>query len=310
MIRVIHWAAEGKSVTVGGIEALPRTVTDLPVDDVLWIDLETPDEDEESLVFGRVMPVHSLTVEDITKPRRDPGEGRHLPKVEEFADHLFVIANPLPPRAVAGHYDESTNGRTEVGYHRGRPQLSAILGHHTLVTHHYDRLACVDSVRRYIGLHGEAGRRGPDYLFHLVLDAMVDEYAPLVEGMAGRMEGMETHILLGSADDTMPQLLRMKRRVMSLRRTLVLEREVLSRLARGEFKLVDETEVAYYRNVYDHLARYAGLVEAGREMVSDLMHTQLAAASNRMNEVMKRLTVISTIGLSCCRRRHLRNELQ
>ena len=79
-----------------------------------------------------------------------------------------------------------------------------------------------------------------------------------------------------------------------LRKTLIYEREVLVRLARGEFALVDERETAYYRNVYDHLVRFTELIESAREMVSDLMQTHLAAASNRMNEIMKVLTMIST----------------
>ena len=70
---------------------------------------------------------------------------------------------------------------------------------------------------------------------------------------------------------------------------------MLARLIRGEFELVDEREIAYYRNVYDHLVRYTELIEAAREMVSDLMQTHLAAVSNRLNEIMKVLTMISTV---------------
>src|SRR5262249_45490431 len=77
----------------------------------------------------------------------------------------------------------------------------------------------------------------------------------------------------------------------------VYEREVLARLARGEFDLIDDSELVYYRNVYDHLVRFSELVESSRETVTDLMQTSLAAASNRMNEIMKVLTMISTIVL-------------
>jgi magnesium transporter len=93
------------------------------------------------------------------------------------------------------------------------------------------------------------------------------------------------------------RLLRIKRVVSGLRKTLILEREVLARLIRGEFDLVDEREVVYYRNVYDHLVRYTELIESAREMVSDLMETHLSAVSARLNQVMKVLTMISTIVL-------------
>ena len=82
-----------------------------------------------------------------------------------------------------------------------------------------------------------------------------------------------------------------------MRKTLILEREVLARLIRGEFELVEEREVVYYRNVYDHLVRYTELIESAREMVSDLMETHLSAISNRLNQIMKVLTMISTIVL-------------
>lgn len=82
-----------------------------------------------------------------------------------------------------------------------------------------------------------------------------------------------------------------------MRKSLIYEREVLYRLTRGEFELIDDREMVYYRNVYDHLIRFNELIDGSREMVSDLMQTHLAAVSNRLNEVMKVLTMISTIVL-------------
>ena len=90
-------------------------------------------------------------------------------------------------------------------------------------------------------------------------------------------------------------MLRLKRLVVRMRKTLILEREVLARLMRGEFELVEEREIVYYRNVYDHLVRYTELIESAREMISDLMQTHLAAASNRLNRVVKHFTMISTV---------------
>ena len=93
------------------------------------------------------------------------------------------------------------------------------------------------------------------------------------------------------------RMLRLKRLVVAMRKTLILEREVLARLTRGEFALVEAREIAYYRNVFDHLVRYTELIEGAREMVSDLMQTHLSAVSNRLNEIMKVLTMISTVVL-------------
>lgn len=90
------------------------------------------------------------------------------------------------------------------------------------------------------------------------------------------------------------RLLGLKRGIIGLRKTMIYEREVLARLCRGEFGLIDVREMAYYRNVYDHLIRFTELIEASREMVMDLMQTLLASQANKLNEVMKVLTMIST----------------
>jgi magnesium transporter len=261
----------------------------LPADAAVWIDLDDPTPDEEAQVLQKFLPVHPLTLGDVTKPRREPELGAHLPKVEEFRDYLFVIVNPLPP--VSADAPKIHLGR------RTRPQLSGLLTHTVLITHHYAPLPAVTAARGYVGRHQECGRRGPDYLFHLILDEMVDEYAPVVEGIADQLDRIEGRVFNDPSPKLLARLLRLKRQVTFLRKTLVLEREVLARLIRGEFALVDPREIAYYRNVYDHLVRYAELTESGREMVSDLMQTHLAAVSNRLNEVMKVLTMISTVVL-------------
>ena len=128
-------------------------------------------------------------------------------------------------------------------------------------------------MRAYAARHEECARRGPDYLFHLILDAMVDEYAPVVERIADRLDRLEARMFRRPSREVLARLLRLKRQVSFLRKTLILEREVLARLTRGEFDLIDAREIAYYRNVYDHLVRYTELIEAAREMVSDLMQT-------------------------------------
>lgn len=286
MIRTYSWSHGEPAATAG---------TDPPANipsesSVLWIDLVNPTPEEEAQVFQRFFHVHSLTVEDITRPRRLADGSAHLPKVEEFPDYLFSIVNPIPVQQV-------TNAEQNQQSRKTRPQLSVVMTHSLLITHHYDQLPCIDSVWAYASRHTGCLGRGPDYLFHLILDAMVDEYAPVVEQIAGRLDRIEVQLFQQPNQNHLTQLLRIKRRISFLRKTLILEREVLARLTRGEFALVEQREIAYYRNVYDHLVRYTELIENAREMVSDLMQTHLAAASNRLNEVMKLLTMFSAIVL-------------
>lgn len=282
MIHIVRWNATTGSTGNVSLDDLPRTHAELGPEEVVWIDLADPTPEEEERVLRGFLPVHALTHEDITKPRREPEQGPHLPKVEEFADYLFVVVNPLPPLAGAVRLAKLP-----------RPQLSAVLTHKVLITHHYAAMPCVLGGQTHLARHGQNLRRGPDFLFHLILDGIVDEYAPVVDDIADRLDDLETVMFERPTPAVLAELIGVKREVTYLRKTLILEREVLARLIRGEFDLVDIREIVYYRNVYDHLVRYTELVESAREMVSDLMQTHLAATSNRLNEVMKVLTMIS-----------------
>ena len=292
MLHSYRWKSATATTAVVTTD-LPSTSDDLTDDEVYWIDLEDPTSQEEDLVLKQFLPIHPLTLEDVQKPRRDPGQGAHLPKVEEFRDYLFVIVNPLP----SGFADSENGPVSRRLATASRPQLSVILTRHVLITHHYEKLPPVAGIRDYVQRHVDCGQRGPDYLFHLILDAMVDDYAPVVEGVSDRLDQLEARLFTRPTRDLLARLLRMKREVTFLRKTLILEREVLYRLTRGEFALIEPREIAYYRNVYDHVVRYADLIESAREMTSDLMQTHLAAVSNRLNEIMKVLTMISTIVL-------------
>jgi magnesium transporter len=300
MLHVLRWDSATKRAEIVSPDRLPAAAAEVG-EAVYWIDLDDPTPEEEERVLKHFHAVHPLTLEDITKLRREPTGGAHFPKVEEFPDYLFVIVNPLPAEVLG-----STSPLTPVPPREGgtksfrhRPQLSAVITESVLITHHYSPLPCVAEGQKHLIRHAENLGRGPDYVFHLILDGIVDEYAPVVDRITDKLDRMEAKLFTRPSAESLARLLRIKRTVTHLRKTLILEREVLARLIRGEFRLVESREIVYYRNVYDHLTRYTELIEAAREMASDLMQTHLSASSNRLNEVMKALTMISTIGLVC-----------
>lgn len=295
MISIYRWNAESKRGGWQEVAAAPEgTCCAIPEGDIWWIDLDDPSEEEERAVLGHFLKVHSLTFEDVTKPRREPEQGSHLPKVEEFPDYLFAIVNPLRPEIIEGSMDWTAQPLKRSSTNL---QLSVVLTRSLLITHHYASLPSISEVKQFLGRHPDSCSRGPDFLFHLILDAMVDEYAPVVDRVSDELDEVEIQLFNKNPIGLIPNLLHLKRKIVALRKTLILEREVLMRLMRGEFVFVEERERAYYRNVYDHLARYAELVEAAREMVSDLVQGHLAAMSNRLNQIMKVLAMISTVVL-------------
>lgn len=265
-------------------------------EDSLWIDLDDPTDDEEQLVLGEFLPIHPLIREDMTKLRREPGALPHFPKVEEFADYLFVIVNPLR-QGLLDRVRRDVPSAAPVPDDQPSTQLSAVLTRHILITHHYEPLSSVRELRWFLTKHESQAGRGPDYLFHLILDTMVDQYAPVLDHLDTTLDEVEARVLTEPDPGMCQTLLLLKRQVIQLRKTMTYEREVLARLARGEFELIEERETVYYRNVYDHLVRFTELIEGSREMISDLMQIHLSATANKLNEIMKVLTMISTVVL-------------
>lgn len=287
MIRVHTWSEKTRRYLAGGVELLD---SDDDPPDTLWIDLDNPTPEEEERIFQRYFPVHPLSLEDITRPRREPDEPPHFPKVEEFPNYLFVIVNPLGAQALQAIQGVDSNNDQ---FHLNG-QLSAVLTHRMLITHHYLPFAPIVQLRTYLHKHESMVERGPDYLFHLILDVMVDQYAPLLDQVDDSLDDLEIEVFTSPSTQLLARLLALKHGIIALRKTMIYEREVLARLARGEFSLIAQNEMAYYRNVYDHLIRFTELIEASREMVMDLMQTLLASQANKLNEIMKVLTMIST----------------
>jgi magnesium transporter len=140
-------------------------------------------------------------------------------------------------------------------------------------------------------------KRGPDYLFHLIIDDVVDHYTPILDNLDDALDRLEKEVFHLPKPSTMAHALQMKRTIMAIRRIAFYQREMLNRLSRGEFELISANEMVYYRNVYDHLVRMTDIADTYRDMISGLLDAYLSVTSNRLNQVMKVLTIISTIFL-------------
>jgi magnesium transporter len=139
--------------------------------------------------------------------------------------------------------------------------------------------------------------RGPDYLFHIIIDDLVDNYTPILDHLDEMIDAMEDEVFHQPSQDSMVRILQMKKNITTMRRIGLYQREMLNRLSRGEFSLITQQEMIYYRNVYDHLVRMSDMADSYRDTVSGLLDAYLSVTSNRLNQVMKVLTIISTIFL-------------
>jgi magnesium transporter len=255
---------------------------------ILWVDLENPLEAEEETLLVSVFDFHPLAIEDAQRGGEEEG---HLPKVEDYGDYLFVIFNPVEVTAGAASGDE------RAGFEIRTTQLSAFLSRRALVTHHYRPLRSIANAQQLLAKNPKALSRGPDFLFHIIIDELVDNYTPILDHLDDLMEDMEREVFHDPTQDTMVRILQMRRNITTLRRVAFYQREMLNRLSRGEFGLITRDEMLYYRNVYDHLVRMTDLTDSYRETVGGLLDAYLSVTSNKLSQVMKVLTIISTIFL-------------
>jgi len=247
----------------------------------IWVELDQRTSFGERLLEH--LKIHPLAQEDVWN---DLG----LPKIEDFDDYLQLVMHGVREEDVAGN---------EIPIQLA--ELDMIIGKTWLVTHAHDEKVCaVSPVRLEVLRSPRLMKKGPAWVAHAVLDRLVDEYLPVVERFDAQIENVETRILEGSLRTdraTIARILRIKRSLQMMRRTTIYQREILLRLSRAEFEEIPREMVPFYRDVYDHFARVTELVDTYRDLVSSLLEAHFSMQSNRMNEIMKRLTLISTIML-------------
>ncbi len=264
-----------------------------------WVDLDNPSQEEEETILLHFFFFHELTIEDIQRERLEPRRGDHYPKVEDYFDYLFAILNPLiiPKTLPGSKYHDDDDIPEDLDLLFPTQQVNVYIGANFLVTHHYEQNSAIDYVSDFLKRNSHSLERGPDYILHIILDEIVENYTPALEYYDSQMETVETEIFENLESVTLERILEIKKGLVRLRKIMAYQREILNRLSRGEFPLISKTEMVYYRNVYDHLVRIADLLETYRENISGLLEIYMSVTSQKLNQVMKVLTVISTIFL-------------
>ena len=242
---------------------------------VLWVDLEEATR-EEGALLADVFSFHHLAIDDCFNEHIDPA------KIDDYGDYIFIIAQAISYRAKAEQLETS--------------ELDLFLGRNYVVSFHDRPLPAVQHVRHRLEEEGPVLGHGADFLAHTLLDALVDDYQPAVDELDETLARVEELALAQTNQAILQEILLLKRNVQRLRRMVIPQRDVVNRLARGEFPNVVRRETyMYFRDIYDHVVRVEQLVESVRDLADGVLSTYLSAVNNRMNEVMKTLSVVATI---------------
>jgi magnesium transporter len=249
----------------------------LDSESVSWVDVQGLGSEDILQRLGDVFKLHPLVLEDIVNvPQR--------PKVEDYEDQLLIIARMVIPK--------------EKGQGFLSEQVSFVLGEHYLLTVQEEpETDTFNPVRdRIRTAKGSICKHKSDYLAYTLLDTIIDAFFPVLEVYGERVEALEDEVVTCPTHQTLEKIYAIKRELLALRRAIWPQRDAISMLIRGDDSSLISDEVRIYlRDCYDHAIQVLDMVETYRELASSLMDVYLSSVSNRMNEVMKLLTIISTI---------------
>jgi magnesium transporter len=239
---------------------------------VLWVNVDGIGDAESIAAIGEIFGLHHLALEDVMNVHQRP-------KVEEYSDYLFAVTRMV---SIEAHVD------TE--------QISLFLGDGWILTFQERPEDCWDLVReRLRSGRGRIRSHGADYLFYALMDAVVDHFYPILEEFAARIEILEEEVIEAPRKELVPVIHAARRDLISLRHTMWPMRDAVGMLYRDESRFVTAGTRIYLRDSYDHTIQIIDLLENFREMASALMEVYLSSINQRMNEVMKVLTIIATI---------------
>lgn len=242
---------------------------------LLWVDFEGTLPQDDEFLMKNIFQFHPLAIDDALKES-------HVPKVDDWGEYLYIVIH-----SVAFTNPDEPQLETQ--------ELDIFLGKNFMVTHHDETITALERV--WVSIHRDERhlRSGADHLLYRLLDEVVAGYMPVVEALDDAIDQVEKEIFDGFGSKTLARIFALKRVVITLRRIISPEREVLNKLARDEFAVVDSLDRVYFRDVYDHLVRLTDITEGIRDLIAGVLDTYLSVINNRMNEVMKTLTIITTL---------------
>jgi magnesium transporter len=276
--RFYHISPKGK---LSGVATLDAALAAAKDGGFLWLDYCQPMKEELSRLIDP-LGLHPLSIEDCL-------DENQIPKIEDFPRNTFIIFNTF----------EYLNKKLSVG------EINLFIGVNFLVTvskSNFENRRLLDGIEHIVERDIENAQQGPAFLMHLILDYVVDRKFLAIEALEDELEAREEAMLEDVSNFKPAELLQSRRDLLSLRKSLFHEREILIKICRKDCPFIPEKAIFHYRDIYDHLTKFFELTESYRDLVSSLMEMYLSMLNNQMtktanetNIVVRRLTLITTI---------------
>lgn len=272
MIRALHYLRETGLRTDLSLDDLTAAVA---AGGLLWVDFEGEPPSVAEPILRQVFGFHPLAIDDALQET-------HVPKVDDWGSHLYLVLHSVVFDAEAGGQLDTLE--TDVFVTR-----SAIVTHHDMPTAPLDRVwALIQRDERHL-------TGGVEHLLYLIADELVASFMPAIDAIEDSVDEVEDQVFDGTSPMAVEHIFRLKRSLLRMRRIVAPQREVLSKLARDTYAVIAPDARVFFRDVYDHLVRIYDITENLRDLVSGALDTYLSVVNNRMNEIMKTLTIITTV---------------
>lgn len=242
---------------------------------VTWVDVSDPTS-EDFLQLAEEFNFHPLSIEDVQQEHQRP-------KIEEYENYYFLVVYEAQLRT-----DDALELR----------ELNIFLGKNYIVTVHSQPIGHIQTAQKLWKEWINYESKGAGLAAYLLIDAVVDDYLPLLDSISDRIETVEDHIFGVFKPEAIQDIFYSKKQLLYLRRAVSPLREVFNTLLRRELALFDQRTYLYFQDVFDHVLRVTDTIDTLREMIGSTMDAYLSVSGNRMNLIMKRLTSVSTILMS------------
>jgi magnesium transporter len=242
---------------------------------LLWVDFvsELPEVCEP--IFHETFGFHPLAIDDALQES-------HVPKLDDWGEYLYLVLHAIV-------FNDRAGGSVDT------VELDVFLGKNYIITHHEHSISAVDRVWTTCQRDERHIKKGADHLLYRLADELVANYMPAVEDIDDAIERIENQIFSRPTSATLEEIFTLKRALLRLRRIITPQREVLNKLARDDYAVIDAESRVFFRDVYDHLVRLHDINESLRDLVGSAVDTYLSVVNNRLNDVMKTLTIITTL---------------
>lgn len=255
-----------------------RAAFEHPDDAVLWVDLDVSD-DAQAALLSDVFHFHPLAIEDARNPKSRV-------KAEEYPDFLVVVARVV-----------SFCETTPDPYDLETANLTLFITEHAVVTTHLETLPSVQALIERLRANPDLLERGPARIAHQVLDAAIDAYFPVLDQLDEFVDDVEQRVFGRFDEALLQEIFKVKRLVISLRRYLAPQREVLSQLTMRPSRFLPPDAQLYFRDVYDHMLRITDALDSYRDLLSSTLDSYLTQVSNRLGSVSKGLAVVGALSI-------------